>query len=208
MKTAIRTRGAATAGFVVFLVAACGAAPSEPGGAAPTSVAAASSVAGQPSASGDVLVRAEPPPPSPPTLRAGSVTLDALSYEWYAPAPHTTQAKYPAESLRADSLPRVPVQADPAQFALSSPAQPSRIEVKLFTSITDGAPTGERRVVLCTQRCGRVVDQRSLSVAVSIPTGTKVVVMMIFYDIPLDSADPQKSLPAFDYVSYGLQPVF
>lgn len=200
--------------FVVFLVllmllvAACGAAPSAPGDAAPTPVAAASSVSGQPSTPGDVLVRAEPPPASPPTLRAGDVSVDALSYEWYSPAPHTTQAKYPAESLRADGLPRVPVPADPAQFALTSPVQPSRIEVKFFTSITDGTPTGEKLVVLCTQRCGHVVDQRSLSVAVSIPTGTKAVVIMVFYAIPLDPADPQASLPAFDYVSYGLQPVF
>lgn len=112
------------------------------------------------------------------------------------------------ESLRADGLPRVPVPADSAQFALTSPVQPSRIEAKFFTSITDGTPTDERDVVLCTQRCGRVVDQRSLRVTVSIPTGTKVVVMMVFYDIPSDPADPQESLPAFDYVSYGLQPVF
>lgn len=135
------------------------------------------------------------------------MTVDALSYEWYSPDSHTMQTTYPAENLRADRLPRVPVQADPVEFTLASPVQPSRIEVKYFTSVTNGTPTGERSVVLCTQHCGHSMDRRSLGIPVSIPTGTKVVVLMVFYDIPLDPADPQESLPAFDVVSYGLQPV-
>ena len=45
-----------------------------------------------------------------------------------------------------------------------------------------------------------------MTLRVTVPTTTKVAVVMLFWAVPLDQAHPQSPVAAYDYASYAFRP--
>lgn len=104
----------------------------------------------------------------------------------------------PAVGTRVDAV----VEA----VSVATSSQPERVELKLFDSVSAGVPAGEQHSIECTQLCGTPAAGSRVDLRVKVPANTKVVVLMLFWAVPLDQAHPQSPVPAYDYASYAFQP--
>lgn len=85
-----------------------------------------------------------------------------------------------------------------------SPVHPQRFEVKFFEVIEGGVPSDEDHHALCDQRCGDTIGQDVLQLRVNVPTAARLMVVMLFYAVPLDPLDFSGTNPGMNYASYGV----
>ncbi len=181
-----------------LLVACGGASPKESSTTTPTGPTSAAP-------SGAVLVRAAEPPANPPVMTINEIDVPVLSYEWWSRAKNTMARHYPSDGFRLDSLPRISVPRSPITLAIAASAQPERVELKLFDSVSGDHPAGERHSVVCTQLCGSILAGNAVTLQVDIPPTAKIAVLMFFWGVPLDPAHPLEPVAAYDYASYAFR---
>lgn len=162
---------------------------------------------------GALLREISEPPSRPPGAQVNGVALSPLAHEWFDRESGRSLTKHPSGAANPASLtPSVIAPANDGNRSLDlvvgSPVQPTRIELKAFTRFDDSGPSGEVHSVLCEmpQQCGRV-DGRRLALRVTVADDVRLVVVMLFYAVPLDPGDAKRPRPAFNFVSYGCRPV-
>jgi hypothetical protein len=143
---------------------------------------------------------------NPPAVTLAKVDVPVLSFEWWSRARQTTAKRYPDDHFRLDSLPEIPGSSGQITVSVATSSQPERVELKLFDSVAAGVPTGEQHSIECTQLCGTPVGGGTVTLRIKIPASVKVVVLMLFWAVPLDQAHPQSPVAAYDYASYAFRP--
>jgi hypothetical protein len=104
-----------------------------------------------------------------------------------------------------DSLPEIPGSSGQVTVSVATSSQPERVELKLFDSVSAGVPAGEQHSIECTQLCGTPTAGGRVALRIKVPANTKVVVLMLFWAVPLDQAHPQSPVTPYDYASYAFR---
>lgn len=152
------------------------------------------------------LLRVEAPPKEPPVVSIQGAGIPELSREWYSTVTRTMQKHYPASINEIANLPSSRISGRSTAVVVHSLIHPARLEAKFFDKIEAGAPLGEDHSVICIDRCGQPTGSGSLRIRIAVPATPKLVVLMLYYALPLDANAPwiTRTAPAYDYASYGL----
>ena len=153
---------------------------------------------------GAILVAIEPPPTSPPTVLFGQHPALILSYEWHDAATGEMVSDYPGENMTVDDLPSAPYSPE-VSVAIEDPAMPQIVTFRFFSRIEAGIPAYENGRWECSaerDQCVATASENNISITVSVPEDTRVMVADVMYAVPVDN--PASPPPGDDFATYGV----